>query len=505
MPTAYDTLQQYFHAIAQLDHAITFLQWDQLVMMPPGGNSARATAIAEFAAMRHEKLAANELGDLLENATQSIENDEMARSLKEIQTVRQNATCIPAALVKAQSLAGSTCEHAWRQNRRDNDWQSFLQNFREVVTLAREEARARYDAATEDLATPYDALLQLYCRGDGSALIDAVFTRLKDTLPQLIEKITARQHSPAVTLPGLFSLEDQRRLSHALMEHLGFNFDEGRLDVSSHPFSTGVHGDQRITTRFRQQDFLEALLATAHETGHAGYEGGLPKKWDTLPIGAARNMCIHESQSLLFEKQIFLARPFFSFFATIIHEILPQTKNFSAERLREICCRVQPSYIRVEADEVTYPLHVILRFEIEKELINGSIAPDHIPELWDEKMLHYLGLSTAGNYRDGCMQDIHWTDGSFGYFPSYTMGALNAAQLFTAIRNEHGDWQDQLARGEIHFIRHWLQKHIWSVASSMDAQQILEHATGQGTNPDFFLNHIEERYLGTSMSFLDGH
>lgn len=493
--TNYQHAQEYFQKIARIDHAITYLQWDQLVMMPPGGNEGRAAAIAELTAMRHDMLCAGELDDAVEKAISHDNDPETIRSLREMQREIRNATCLPASLVKAQSLAGSKCEHGWRQQRQDNDWQSFLVNFEEVVKLAREEAQARYATAQQPLASPYDALLDLYCTGDSSELIAEVFTTLKKQLPDLIETILAKQPEVKVDLSGTYSIAEQKRLNQRLMEKLGFDFQQGRLDVSSHPFSTGTRGDHRITTRFRETEFFEALMATAHETGHASYEAGLPEKWDNLPIGSAPNMCIHESQSLLFEKQIFLSFPFFSFFSETIHEILPQTKSCSAEQMRAACCRVKPSYIRVEADEVTYPLHIVLRFEIEKELINGSAAAKDLPDMWDEKMQQYLGLSTSGNYRDGCLQDIHWTDGSFGYFPSYTMGAMNAAQLFAAIKQQHTDWQELLAKGNIGFICDWLQKKIWSMASSMDSQEIITQATGEKTNAKAFLTHLKKRYL----------
>ena len=498
MTTSHQDLIEYFHKIAQIDHAATFLQWDQLVMMPPGGNTARADALAELAAIRHELLISPRLKDLIveaENEAVTRENRELARSLMEMEQCRQNAACLPASLVKAQSLAGSKCEHGWRKQRDENDWDSFLINFKEVVKLAREEAKARYAASSRDLATPYDALLELYCTGDSSALIDKVFTRLKDELPQLIATITASQTRKAITYTEAFPLENQKYLCHKLMEYLGFDFTKGRLDVSSHPFSTGDRGDQRITTRFRTTEFLDSLLATAHETGHASYESGLPERWNHLPIGSARNMCIHESQSLLFEKQLFLSIPFFSFFTDAIYHFLPQAQAYSTEQLWASCCRVQPSLIRVEADEATYPLHIILRFEIEKALINGEAEAEDVPEMWNERMNKYLGLSTVGDFKNGCLQDIHWTDGSFGYFPSYTMGAINSAQLFDAIKRAQSDWKERLANGDVSFVRSWLEKNIWDVASSMESQDILAQATGESSNPEHFIRHLKSRYL----------
>jgi carboxypeptidase Taq len=498
MTTSYQKLIEHFHKIAQIDHASTFLQWDQLVMMPSGGNAARAEALAELAAIRHELLVSPKLQDLIADASHhnTPGNDcELARSLQEMERCRQNAACLPASLVKAKSLAGSKCEHGWRRQREENDWDAFLVNFKEVVNLARQEAKARYAASSHDLATSYDALLELYCTGDSSTLIDEIFNQLRDELPQLIDKITTRQTRQTIYYTEPLPIESQKQLSHKLMEDLGFDFTQGRLDVSSHPFSTGDSGDQRITTRFSQTTFLGALLATAHETGHASYESGLPQKWKHLPIGSARNMCIHESQSLLFEKQLFLSRSFFSFFSDSIHQFPQQTQKYSTEQLWSSCCRVQPSLIRVEADEATYPLHIVLRFEIEKALINGEAEAEDVPEMWNEKMNRYLGLSTAGDYKNGCLQDIHWTDGSFGYFPSYTMGAINAAQLFSAIQKEYNDWEKRLACGDVSFVRSWLGKNIWEKASSMDSQDMLLQATGEGTNPAHFISHLKSRYL----------
>ncbi len=500
MPDAYFLLEEHFHKLARLDHAVTFLQWDHMVMMPPGGSDPRAKAIAELTALHHELLTSPKTGDLLEEAareTNEATRPGRLRSLQEMQREYQHAVCLSPKLVKAMSLAGSKCEHDWRSQRENNDWSGFLKNFREVVTLAREEAQARFDFAPGRFQTAYDALLDLHCTGDGNSFIADVFATLKKALPRLVQEVVDKQKGDSILeLRGHYPIDQQQLLNLELMKCLEFNFEQGRLDVSSHPFSTGCRGDQRITTRFRPTEFLEALLATAHETGHAGYESGLPMEFDELPAGRARNMCLHESQSLLFEKQLFLSRPFMSFFVSKIHSFLPATSAIDGPRLFAAATRVRPSLIRVEADEVTYPLHVILRYEIESGLINNLIRIEDIPELWDEKMQEYLGLSTAGDYRNGCLQDMHWTDGSFGYFPAYTIGALNAAQLFSAIRSDHPDWQERLAGGDVHFIREWLGRSIWSIGSTMESQEIMRLATGESTSPDYFLRHIRERYLG---------
>lgn len=496
MPAAYLLLVEHFQKLSRLDHAVTFLQWDYMVMMPPGGSEPRAKSLAELMTLHHELLTSAKTGDLLQQAADQVNDPAQMRSLLEMNREYQRALCLSPDLVKAKSLAGSKCEHDWRSQRKENDWPGFLKNFQEVVRLAQEEAQARHDFASGRFLTPYDAMLDLYCTGDSNIFIGEVFTRLKKVLPGLVQQVVEKQkRDGASDLNGHYPIDRQLLLNQELMRCLGFNFDQGRLDVSSHPFSTGCRGDQRITTRFRQTDFLDALLATAHETGHAGYESGLPGEWDGLPAGHARNLCLHESQSLLFEKQIFLSRCFMTFFSTTLHDLLPTTAAFDASQLWAAATRVQPSYIRVEADEVTYPLHIILRYEIESRLINGDIKVDDIPTIWNDKMVEYLGLPTGSNYRDGCLQDMHWTDGSFGYFPSYTIGALNSAQLFAAIRRTHPDWQKRLAGGDVKFIRSWLQEKIWSKGSTMDSQDIIRAASGETTNPDYFLQHIEERYL----------
>lgn len=496
MTDHYHKLIEHFQTLEHLEHALTFLQWDHMVMMPPGGNDSRSEAIAELARIHHNSLTSPKTGDLIKEAQLHEHDPIKIRSLLEMERTYTRANCLPPELVKAQSLAGSRCEHDWRRQRLENDWQGFKANFNPVVNLSREEAQARFDAASGKFSSRYDAMLDLYCTGDSSSFIDDVFATLKKELPPLLNRIVEKQRTdPPPALTGHFPIKKQKRVSKLLMEKLGFDFTKGRIDVSVHPFSTGCRGDHRITTRFRETDFLDALLATAHETGHAAYEAGLPLHWDGLPIGKARNLCLHESQSLLFEKQIFLSKPFMEHFVNSIHDNLPEANGLSGTMLWKGATRVAPSFIRVEADEVTYPLHVILRFEIESALINGTIEVDDIPELWNSKMETYLGLSTTGNYRDGCMQDMHWTDGAFGYFPSYTIGAINSAQLFAAIQSDISNWKSSLLEGDTKCIQQWLGKHIWSTGSSLESQDIIRSATGEPTNPDLFLRHLKQRYL----------
>ena len=489
-------LNDLFTRVHRINHAITYLNWDQMVMMPGHGVEERSRCLAELSSLRHSLLTDSNMTDWFVDAEARARDLPETASLREMRRQWQASVCVPAELEEAQIIAGARCEHAWRTQRAANDWAGFLENFNEVVTLARREAKLRQAAAPERFETPYDALLDLHCAGDSSAMISKVFAELKAQLPGLLQKVMVKQESRDYTAPdGHFPIERQLELNKSLMKTLGFDFEGGRLDVSMHPFSTGGRGDSRITTRFEENEFIDALQATAHETGHASYEGNLPEEWLHLPVGHSRNMCIHESQSLLFEKQIFLSKSFFRFFVPEIHKSLPGASNRDAEELWKLSTRVKPSYIRVEADEVTYPMHVMLRFDIESALINGTIEASEIPEVWDQAMFDYLGLRTQDNHNMGCLQDIHWTDGAFGYFPSYTLGAINGAQLFATIRQQHTDWQNQLENGSVEFIRAWLNENIWKKGCFLESQELMVAATGQGTNASCLIDHLEARYL----------
>ncbi|KEA61750.1 Thermostable carboxypeptidase 1 [Marinobacterium lacunae] len=494
--SAYHSLVNQFARLHKLSHASTFLSWDQQVMMPPGGAEGRAQALAELHQIHHELLTAEYLGDWFEGALQEGLSEDQQANLREMHRLWQQATCLQGDLVQAQSLAASRCEHAWREQRGNNDWAGFLPNFKEVVRLAREEAQARQAAAEGDFATPYDALLDLYSSGDTSASIAEVFDGLKAQLPGLIDEVIERQRrTPNVDLSGHYNIQEQQRLSHSVMEVLGFDFSKGRLDISSHPFSTGVRGDHRITTRYRESDFIEALMGTVHETGHASYEAGLPEAWAGQPAGEARSMSIHESQSLLFEKQLLLSKPFVRFLTPIIHQHFPTLKEVDHDQFWQAMSRVHRGFIRVEADEVTYPMHIVLRYEIESALINGEMEAEDIPDAWADKMQAYLGLDTHGNYKDGCLQDIHWPSGAFGYFPSYTLGALNAAQLFSAMHRDLPALDAHLREGNVSSLRQWLGSRIWSKGSFLSSKELITQATGEATNPDYFIRHIRNRYL----------
>lgn len=491
---AYASLLAHFTRLHRFAHLAAIAGWDQATMMPPKGNEARAAAQAELEVLMHATLTDPALVQELQQAEQEAETEFEQASLREMRREWQQANLLPADLVEAQALAGARCEHAWREQRAGNDWQGFLENFREVVQLSRREAKL---LASAQGCSPYDALMNKYEPGMQSADIDRIFGAVKQWLPGLISQVMAKQAEERLVLPqGSFPVEQQRQLGLAVMALLGFDFDAGRLDVSVHPFCGGVPEDVRITTRYREDDFMQSLMGIIHETGHARYEQGLPRDMLHLPVGRARSMGIHESQSLSFEMQLGRNPAFLSLISPLISEHLGAQPAFAADNLARLYSRVHPGFIRVDADELCYPAHVILRYEIEKALIEGEIEAEDIPALWDEKMQTYLGVDTRGNYRQGCLQDIHWTDGSFGYFPSYTLGAMYAAQYFAVMRRNMPDLDQRIAVGDLSAVFGWLDKNIWSHASRYPTAELVRRACGEALNPDYFRAHLEARYLG---------
>ena len=490
---AYQALTATFTRLYRYQHLGSIASWDQAANMPPGGNAARGAALAELDVLMHQTLTDKSLRALMA-AAESEALDPMQRAnLREMRREWELANLLPERLIEAKSLAGSRCEHAWRTQRKENDWKGFLENFSEVVKLSREEAQTLSQTRG---VSPYDALMDKYEPGTRSADIDVLFGELKTWLPDLIGKVSAKQACDCVAAArGPFPVASQRELGLEIMGILGFDFSAGRLDISTHPFCGGVAEDVRITTRYAEDDFMRSMMGIIHETGHARYEQGLPRDTAALAIGRARSMGIHESQSLSFEMQVGRHPAFLGLLSPLVNKHLGEQPAFEAANLARLFTRVVPGFIRVDADELTYPAHIILRYEIESALINGDIEARDIPSLWDEKMLAYLGLDTRGNYAQGCLQDIHWTGGSFGYFPSYTLGAMYAAQYFTTIRRLHPTLDASLTAGDLMPIFNWLSANIWSQASRWDTGELVQRATGETLNPAHFRSHLEQRYL----------
>ena len=491
---AYNQLARAFQRLHRLQHLQSIAWWDQASQMPPAGNDARAAALAEMAALLHRMRTDAALRDGLDRAEGEPLDELQSANLREMRRLWRQSNALPDSLVQRAQLASLRCEHAWRRQRPANDWAGFLGNFREVLSLAREEARL---LSEQTGLRPYDALLERWEPGMTCEQLDGVFGDLRSWLPHTIARVVERQaREPVVEPIGPFPVAAQRALCEQVMRVLGFDFEAGRLDVSAHPFCGGVPEDVRMTTRFRDDEFLGSLMGTVHETGHGRYEQNLPRDWLGQPVAHARSMGIHESQSLAFEMQVGGHAGFAHLLAPLLRDTFGDQPAFEPGNLHRLITRVKPGKIRVDADEVTYPAHVILRYEIERPLIEGEIEADDIPALWDAKMAELLGVDTRGDYRDGPLQDVHWPEGLFGYFACYSLGAMYAAQWFAAIRRQVPDLDQRIARGELAPVFGWLERNIWQAGSRWSTAELAQRASGEALNPSHLKAHLQARYLG---------
>ena len=490
--SAYAALQVRFRRLGLLGGAAAMLHWDWATMMPPGGAEPRAAQLAELALIRHETLTDAAVCDLLDEAEGETLDAWQRANLARMWRRWREAAALPGDLVQALSEASSRCEMVWREARPANDFAAFAEAFAPLLALVREKAAALGEALD---CSPYDGLIESYEPGLRSATIDPLFDDLAEFLPAFLGRVREKQAGSDALPPVGAPVAAQQALARCLMAALGFDFDHGRLDISLHPFCGGSAGDIRITTRYDEADALSGLMGVLHETGHALYEAGLPEAWRYQPVGQAGGMALHESQSLLIEMQACRSRPFMRFLAPLLGEHLNGGKSADAEALYRRAIRVEPGYIRVDADEVTYPAHVMLRYRLERALIAGDLAVGEIPGAWAEIHEALLGLRPE-NDTLGCLQDIHWSVGEIGYFPSYTIGALMAAQFFDAAARAEPDVWPAIERGDFAPLLGWLSANVHGLGSRYQGPALLERATGAPLGTSVFKAHLQRRYLG---------
>ena len=493
MPNAaYARLKARFARIATLGECAGMLHWDASAMMPPGGGAARGEQLATLAGLSHEMLTAPEVEEDIELADPSDGWDQANLAL--MVRAHARATALPTTLVEATARANSACEKVWREAKARADFAMVRPYLDEVVTLQREAAQAYAAALGMD---PYDALMDGYQRGVTAADVEPVFAAyeafLRDALPRA-EEIQARK--PAAIRPqGPFPVAKQRALCLALSQRVGLDYDHARLDESLHPFCGGTPTDVRITTFYSEESFEKALLGVLHETGHAVYERGLPEAFARQPVGEAAGMAAHESQSLIVEMQACRSDAFLSFLGPELQTTFGgDPAAYRTDNLARMWRHVERGFIRVDADELTYPAHVILRFRLERALIGGDLKLADLPGAWNEGMRALLGITPPDDAR-GCLQDIHWHDGAFGYFPSYTLGAMAAAQLMKAARAATPGLDEALARGDLSPLTVWLRTHVHAKGSLLGFQDLLVAATGKPLDPADFQAHLQARYL----------
>jgi carboxypeptidase Taq len=491
--TAYGRLTDRFARIATLDEASAVLGWDAAAMMPPGGGAARGEQLAVLAGLAHQQLTDAAVADDLDEAGADADPWREA-NIRLMRHAYVRATALPVDLVEATTRANSACEKIWREARRTSDFALVAGALAEVVRLVREAAAAMAPALG---LSPYDALMDGFQPGIGASDVAPVFARYQNFLASALPRAEERQARAAspLPLPGPFPADTQEALCRRLSQRAGLEFAHARLDRSTHPFCGGTPTDIRITTRYDEADCAQAVMGVLHETGHALYERGLPAAYARQPVGQAAGMGAHESQSLILEMQSCRSDAYLSWLGPQLQAAFGgDPAPYAPKNLARLWRRVARGAIRVDADEMTYPAHVILRFRLEQALISGDLTVTDLPGAWNEGMTSLLGITPADDGQ-GCLQDIHWYDGAFGYFPSYTLGAMAAAQLMAAARQAAPSVDAALALGDHGPLLGWLRANVHAQGSRLGFNDLLRRATGKPLDPADFEAHLTARYL----------
>lgn len=488
--------------IQRINSAASVLSWDQETYMPVGGGAARAEQIAVLQGIAHEKLVSQDVESLLSqwvdpatgHATDTAGGawDEPSRSLlREVWRDFSRAKKLPSDFVVKLSRECSLAQQVWVEAKKNNKFSKFLPNLRTVLELKREEAQY---LGYQD--SPYNALLDIYEPGATITGLQPVFAALKTRLVPLLQRITqSRVQSDDSLLHHSYDQARQLEFGRLVLTAMGYDFERGRLDLSAHPFTTSFHPtDVRVTTRVHEQELQSCLFSCIHEGGHGLYDQGLDQQYFGTPLGDSVSLGIHESQSRLWENCIGRSRPFWRFFYPILQQTFhDQLHSVTMEQFYAAINRVQPSLIRVEADELTYNLHIMLRFEIEQDLIEGTTQPEDLPSIWNRKMEEYLGIVPPTD-AEGVLQDVHWSFGAFGYFPTYTLGNLYSVQFFEQAKRELPNLEDEIAAGQLMGLRRWLEQKIHRWGRMFTPAHLAERVTGSMINPEPFLNYAEKKY-----------
>ncbi len=493
--TPYQQLEQEFRRLHAIRGAASLLRWDAAVMMPRGSADVRGEQLAALDSECHVLLTTPKLSRLIERsqAMESQLEEWQLANLREMRRERDHAIATPLSLVTRLARATAIAEVRWLEAKQESNFALFAPHLEEVVALTRDKAQVLSQALG---LAPYDALIDEFSPGFVCADIDQLFNAVSRRLPQMIrEAIELQAARPPLPLLGKVSVAKQKSLAVAVMRALGFPFDRGRLDESDHPSTEGVWGDLRVTTRFDIKDPFAGLMGVLHETGQAMYDLGLPVAWRDQPVGRDRGMALEESQSLLLEVFIGRSRPFLTWLRPLLEKHYGATgPEWEVENLYQTLIRVRRGAIRSEADELTYPVHIMLRYELEKRIFDGSLPVRDLPEAWRDGFEQRLGLRPA-NDAEGCLQDVHWAIGSFGFVPSYVLGGLIAAQLYETLRRDHADLDREIEAGRFGALFDWLRANVHGVGASLSAQELIRNATRRPLTAAPWLRHAEAKYL----------
>lgn len=471
------------------------VEWDEQTFLPPAGGEWRAEQQAYLAGVVHRRNTAPELGEWLSTLRVAPEaNDpegDVGCVVRQMTRRYDRLTRLPASLVEEIARTASQSHHAWTAARKADDFAAFLPSLERTLDLQRQRA-----AALGYEGSPYDALLDEYEPGETAASVGRVLTGLRAELTPLVRQIVESGVSaPGELVRRPFPVDRQAAFGKAAAAAIGFDFDAGRLDVTAHPFCGGAGPrDVRMTTRYNERDFADAFFSTLHETGHGLYEQGLPAEWFGLPPGDAISLGIHESQSRMWENLVGRSRGFWRHFGAPLCDTFPEaTRGVDPDDWWFAVNESRPSLIRTESDEATYNLHVVVRFELERAMIEGDLAPADLPAAWNAAYAEVVGISPPSD-ADGCLQDVHWSAGLFGYFPTYSLGNLYAAQFFDRAEADLGDLDAQFASGEFAPLLGWLRKHIHSVGQRISAAELVERVTGKPLSHEPLIRRLRDKF-----------
>jgi carboxypeptidase Taq len=485
----YQQLEQEFRRLHAFRGALSLLRWDAAVMMPRGSADVRGEQLAALETEHHALLTTPKVARLLERAEAGASqlDDWPLANLREMRRQRDHAIATPPSLIARLAKATSRAEVFWVEARKANDFKLFAPHLEEVVRLVRDKAALLGQARG---LPAYDALVDVFTPGISTADIDSIFKALARRLPSLIHAaIEVQAGREPLPLSGKFTVLRQRQVSVDVLKALGFPFDRGRLDESEHPFTEGVPGDIRVTTRFDPSDPFTGLLGAVHETGHAMYDLGLPAEWRD------RGLALEESQSLLFEMNLCRSRAFVKYLRPLLEKHLQVSgPEWAEDNLYRHFVRVKRSLIRMDADELTYPAHIMLRYELERKILDGALPVADLPEAWNASLDQRLGLRPSNDV-EGCLQDIHWAVGHFGYFPSYALGAVIAAQLNEALRAARPTLDEEIAAGKFGGVMEWLRDNVHGVGARLPVKDLIQEATGKPLSAAAYLRYLEAKYL----------
>jgi carboxypeptidase Taq len=463
--------------------------------MPRGSAELRGEHLAALEIESHTLLTSPKVSRLLERARANAAalDEWQSANLREMNRARDHAIATPQSLVARLAKATARAEVQWVEAKQQNNFALFAPHLEEVVALVRDKGQLLGKAMN---LAPYDALVDQFSPGLTTGEIDKLFTPLTRKLPGMIQDAIDRQAAePPIELNAKIGVAKQRAVALDLMKSLGFRFDCGRLDESEHPFTGGIPGDIRVTTHFLPTNPLSGLMGVVHETGHAMYDFGLPEQWRYQPVGHDRGMALQESQSLLIEMIVGRSRPFLRYLQTLIEKHFGVSgPEWHADNLYKLLNRVQRGAIRVDADELTYPVHVVLRYELEQKILDGHLRVADLPGAWNDAMERRLGVRPATD-TEGCLQDIHWAGGAFGYFPSYALGAVIAGQLLQTLRADFPALDDDLAAGRFAPLFEWLKQRIHSHGARLSTPDLIKSATGKPLSATPWLRYVEAKYL----------